>query len=186
MCCWINWVEVIVNKGHFTHEPRALAISLWGPLTLIQRPYKLSNALEFDTVYWNLHQAYLLEVDLTLTYGISWNIIHSLPWIFIQLWRLFIHDKSFGPLGLHLLVWIELGQSQPFDQPKFPDCSIEKLATSTNTRPESEKYLNLWLLRLVLEYNLSGLSLKYCFKKNRDTVWYCQVWVPMLFHDVNG
>ena len=28
--------------------------------------------------------------------------------------RLFIHELSFGPLGLHLLVWSELGRSPPF------------------------------------------------------------------------
>ena len=29
------------SEGHFTHKPRAVTLSWWGPLTLIQRPYHL-------------------------------------------------------------------------------------------------------------------------------------------------
>ena len=36
------------------------------------------------------------------------TLIHSPPC------RLFIHELFFGPLGLHLLVWSELGRSPPF------------------------------------------------------------------------
>ena len=44
--------------------------------------------------------------------GRQWNLIHSpsrrTPY------RLFIHVVFFGPLGLHLRVWSELGRSLPF------------------------------------------------------------------------
>ena len=41
-----------------------------------------------------------------------WNIVHSMACK--NSCRLFIHDYCFGPLGLHLLVWSELGRSWPF------------------------------------------------------------------------
>ena len=37
-----------------------------------------------------------------------WNLIHSLPC------RLFIHEVFFGPLGLHLCVWIEIERTAPY------------------------------------------------------------------------
>ena len=42
------------------------------------------------------------------------TLIHSMPCR--TLCRLFIHKLFFGPLGLHLLVWSELGRSPPFNQ----------------------------------------------------------------------
>ena len=44
--------------------------------------------------------------------GRPWNLIHSPPCR--TPCRLFIHELFFGPLGLHLLVWSELGRSPPF------------------------------------------------------------------------
>jgi hypothetical protein len=44
--------------------------------------------------------------------GRPWNLIHSLPCK--TPCRLFIHEVFFGPLGLHLRVWSELGCSTPF------------------------------------------------------------------------
>ena len=41
-----------------------------------------------------------------------WNLIHSPPCR--TPCRLFIHEVSFGPLGLHLCVWSELERSPPF------------------------------------------------------------------------
>ena len=42
----------------------------------------------------------------------SWNLIHSLPCR--TSCKIFIHKVLFGPLGLHLHVWSELGRSPPF------------------------------------------------------------------------
>ena len=44
--------------------------------------------------------------------GRPWNLIHSPPCR--TPCRLFIHEVFFGPLGLHLRVWSELGRSLPF------------------------------------------------------------------------
>ena len=44
--------------------------------------------------------------------GRPWNLIHSLSCR--TSCRLFIHEVFFGPLGLHLGVWSELGRSLPF------------------------------------------------------------------------
>ena len=44
--------------------------------------------------------------------GGPWNLIHSPPCRIPC--RLFIHEVFFGPLGLHLRVWSELGRSPPF------------------------------------------------------------------------
>ena len=45
-------------------------------------------------------------------YGRPWNLIHSPPCR--TPCRLYIHEVFFGPLGLHLCVWSELGRSPPF------------------------------------------------------------------------
>jgi hypothetical protein len=45
-------------------------------------------------------------------FGKPCTLIHNLPCR--TPCGLFIHKLSFGPLGLHLLVWIELGQSPQF------------------------------------------------------------------------
>ena len=42
-----------------------------------------------------------------------WNLIHSPP-CKIPCRRLLIHEVFFGPFGLHLCVWSELGWSLPF------------------------------------------------------------------------
>ena len=47
-----------------------------------------------------------------LNFDRPWNIIHSPPCR--TPCRLFIHEVFFGPLGLHLRVWSELGRSPPF------------------------------------------------------------------------
>ena len=44
--------------------------------------------------------------------GRAWNLIHSLPCR--TPCRFFIHEVFFGPLGLHLRMWSELGWSPPF------------------------------------------------------------------------
>ena len=49
---------------------------------------------------------------LDANHGNSWNIIHSL--LCKNPCKLYIHDNFFGLLGLHLLVWSELGWSWPF------------------------------------------------------------------------
>ena len=49
---------------------------------------------------------------LDVNYGRPWNLIHSLPCR--NPCRLSIHEVFFGPLGLHLRVWSELGRSPPF------------------------------------------------------------------------
>ena len=41
-----------------------------------------------------------------------WNLIQSPPCR--TPYRLFIHEVFFGPLGLHIRVWSELGRSPPF------------------------------------------------------------------------
>ena len=62
-------------------------------------------------VCWNLHQVYsLLEVGLmqilaTQCFVVSYVGIHV---------NFFVHDNFSGSLGLHLLVWSELGWSLPF------------------------------------------------------------------------
>jgi hypothetical protein len=66
-------------------------------------------------------QFVLLEIILTENHGLQEfggepdenfgrprHLIHSLPY------RIFIHKVFFGPLGLHLRVWSELGRSPPF------------------------------------------------------------------------
>ena len=55
--------------------------------------------------------------------GRPWNLIHSPPCR--TPCRLFIHEVFFGPLGLHLRVWSELGRSPPFRPMRAPklDCN---------------------------------------------------------------
>ena len=45
-------------------------------------------------------------------FGRPWNLIHSPPCR--TPCRFFIHEVFFGPLGLHLRVWSQLGRSLPF------------------------------------------------------------------------
>ena len=61
-----------------------------------------SKGRTIDTVCYNLRHAYLSEDTSS---GTPWNIICSFPCKFL------IHDSFFGPLSLHLIVWIELGRS---------------------------------------------------------------------------
>ena len=101
------------------------------------------KALESDMVLRNLHEAYLLEVGLThfmanhetisivchLEIHMDFSsIIKVTSWFsFTQTWMgacsyvpcsclYLIHDSFFGTLGLHLIVWSELGRSWPFRQ----------------------------------------------------------------------
>ena len=53
-----------------------------------------------------------LEGGPDKNFGRPWNLIHSPPCG--TPCRLFIHEVFFGPLGLHLRVWSERGQSPPF------------------------------------------------------------------------
>ena len=59
----------------------------------------------------NLRQAHFFEVGLMQIMANNKNLIHSMP-CRTPCW-LFIHEIFFGPLGLHLLVWSELGWSPP-------------------------------------------------------------------------
>ena len=60
-----------------------------------------------DMVWWNLYWAYFLEIGMI---QISKN--HEI--FFYDLSCRIFHDNSFGSLGLHLLLWSELGKWQPF------------------------------------------------------------------------
>lgn len=66
-----------------------------------------------NTACQNLHQTYLLEVDMTqiLAYRetLYYNVSHR------NMCKLFVHDNFSGTLNLHqVLVWSKLGQSRPF------------------------------------------------------------------------
>ena len=84
-------------------------------------PWFSSKACTIDMVCQNLRQTYLLKVGLMRNSGIPWNIIHNVsngnPC------RLFIHEISFGPLRLHLLVWSKPKQSQPFQPMRDVECN---------------------------------------------------------------
>ena len=69
-------------------------------------------AFDFDMECWNLRQAYLLDVGLTQILANHETLPLVLP--YKNPCRLLIHDNFFGSLGLRLLVWNELGRSQPF------------------------------------------------------------------------
>ena len=76
----------------------------------------------WNTSYWKKNKKIhgLLEFvsypplggGLDANSGRSCTLIHNLPCR--TSCRLFIHELFFGPLGLHLLVWSELGRSLPF------------------------------------------------------------------------
>ena len=68
----------------------------WGSLILIERPY-----------HWHGFGG-----GPNANFGRPWHVICHLSCT--NLCRIFIHDNLFRPLGLHLLVWSELGQSWPF------------------------------------------------------------------------
>ena len=53
-----------------------------------------------------------LEDRPNANFGGPWNIIHTPPCR--NPCDFFIHGNFFGPLGLYLLLWSELGQYQPF------------------------------------------------------------------------
>jgi hypothetical protein len=60
----------------------------------------------------NLRHVHLLEAGLMENSKRPWNVMHSPPCR--TPCRLFTHEVFFGPLGLHLRVWSELGWSPPF------------------------------------------------------------------------
>ena len=64
--------------------------------------------------FWKNHSFpnFLLRGGLDKNSGRPWSHIHS-P-LGRTPYRLFIHEVLFGPLGLHLRVWSELGRSLPF------------------------------------------------------------------------
>ena len=66
------------------------------------------NILKKVMVSQNLHHAHLLETNSDR----PCTLIHNLPCR--TPCTLFIHKIFFGPLGLHLLGWSELGRSLPF------------------------------------------------------------------------
>ena len=70
----------------------------------------------------NLRQAYLLEVGMTQDSDKPCR----------NPWRLFIHDNSLETLGLHLLVWSELGRSCSF-QP-MRDLKMQHATSHTRLR----------------------------------------------------
>jgi hypothetical protein len=69
-------------------------------------PWSSSKGCTTDMVWQNLYQA------LPLRGGPAAN--SDKPWNFICHVDLSIHEIFFGPLGLHILVWSELGRSRPF------------------------------------------------------------------------
>ena len=72
-------------------------------------------------------------------FGRPWNLIHSPPCT--TSCRLFVHGVFFGPLGLHLRVWIELGRS-----PLFRPMKALRLQWS-------------WAFNLVCEVALTSLTM---------------------------
>jgi hypothetical protein len=88
-----------------------MTMELWESLILIQRPHHSHGLSKFAS---GLPLGGRPKANL----GKPWNIIYSL------LYRKFSSiDYFLGPLGLHLLVWNELGRSQPF-QP-MRDLSVQ-------------------------------------------------------------
>ena len=74
-------------KGHFTHKARAVTMSLWGPLILIQRPYHWYGMTNFTL-------GLSLGSELNANSTRPWNIINNLPCRNPR--GLFIHDNFFG------------------------------------------------------------------------------------------
>ena len=99
------WQSFVTNKGHFTHEPRAMTVWLWRLLILIQ-------GYTIDAVCWNLCRACLLEAGLMQILG------YHETFLMVCHVEICVDFSSkinfFGPSGLHLLMWSELGQSRPF------------------------------------------------------------------------
>ena len=92
------WFNIICLK--FYHYER----SMWWCLSVLG--YVLESILES---FWNLTWKSVMLENLLKK---LWTLIHSPPCR--TPCRLFIHELSFGPLGLHFLVWSELGWSLPF------------------------------------------------------------------------
>ena len=82
-----------------------MTMSLWGSLILVQRPYHWHGLLGFVSCL-------PLGGGNDTISSKSWNNIYTMSCRNSS--RFFIYDNIFGPWGLYLLVWSELGQSQPF------------------------------------------------------------------------
>ena len=93
--------------------------------------------------------------------GRPWNLIHSPPCR--TPCRLFIHEVFFGPLGLHLRVWSELGQSPPFRPMR-----ALTLQWSWAFSLVCELWSGPWLMRT--GYNMSSGSVGVYVGENRQLV----------------
>jgi hypothetical protein len=59
-------IEVMAATWELAFISKAMIMSLWGPLIIIQRLYRLSKALDSNMVNWNLRHACLLKRGLLL------------------------------------------------------------------------------------------------------------------------
>jgi hypothetical protein len=81
-------------------------------------PWDLSWNLSCWKKYWKIHGLPEFLLDAPLGGGSNANSGRPCTLVYIPPFRtpcrLFIHKLFFGPVGLHLLVWSELGLSPPF------------------------------------------------------------------------
>jgi hypothetical protein len=107
-CCMLknkNHLSSLRATSHTMTWSGAVTMSLWGSLILVQRPYHWHGLLGFAS-------GLLLGGGPDTISSKSRNNIYTMSCRNPS--RFFIYDNIFGSLGLYLLVWSELGQSQPF------------------------------------------------------------------------
>jgi len=121
----------------------------------------------------NLRPAYLLRVGLTRIpahHDILCVVCHCR-----NPCRLFIHDNFFGSLGLHFLVWSELGQSWPFQPmrdvgmqwswPCSPMCEVPLQVDVPKSNIAIIGHLHLYVVRC--GYKSGHQKTQFVFKKIR-------------------
>jgi len=104
-----EWLELEENLGPL----RTTLHTSQGPWPCsYEGPWFSSKSRTNDMVCYNLRHACLLKVNLVFLANHETKFFYSPTCR--KSFKLFTHDSFLGPLGLHLLVWSELGRSKPF------------------------------------------------------------------------
>jgi len=99
LTCLQSHVWVTLNHTHTSHTSQGPSpCTCEGLDSLIQRPYWMSTALDFDMDCWNFCHAYSLELDVPQIPVDPYNVIHKLSRR--NPYRLFICSNRFGPSNL--------------------------------------------------------------------------------------